>query len=158
MMKKNESELHKEIREILSSQRLAVLATERNGQPYSSLMAFAHSSDLSVIGVATGMATRKHINLLQESRVSLLIDTRTNSEADFHKAAAVTAIGKAELVQEKTNHQLCKIYLDKHPYLDAFLSTPSTSFFKISIQHYLIVNRFQNVMEYHLTDETDIFT
>lgn len=158
MMKKDDSSLHKEIQEILSSQRLAVLATERNGQPYSSLMAFAHSSDLSVIGVATGVATRKHINLLQESRVSLLIDTRSNSEVDFHEAAAVTAIGKAELVQEKDRHQLYEIYLNKHPYLDTFLHAPSTSFFKISIHHYLIVNRFQNVMEYHLTDETDIFT
>jgi len=158
MMKKSESALHKEIQEILSSQRLAVLATERNGQPYSSLMAFAHSSDLSAIGVATGVATRKHLNLLQESRVSLLIDPRSNSEADFHEAAAVTAIGKAELVQEKDHHQLYKIYLNKHPYLDTFLDAPTTSFFTISIHHYLIVNRFQNVMEYHLTDETDIFT
>ncbi len=156
-MRENDTRLKHDIEEVLASQRLAVLATERKGQPYSSLMAFAHSPDLATIVVATGVATRKHINLMQESRVSLLIDTRSNSEADFHRAAAVTAIGKAELVDEDNHSFYGKLYLDKHPYLESFLEAPTTSLFKISILHYLLVNRFQNVMEYHLTDETDIF-
>lgn len=157
-MIKNNDGIQQEIEKLLSSQKLAVLATERDGQPYSSLMAFAHTSDLATIVVATGVATRKHVNLLQESRVSLLIDTRTNSESDFHQAAAVTVIGKAEKLKNTDHHPLRDIYLDKHPYLESFLDAPTTSLFKITVFHYLIVNRFQNVMEYHLTDEMDIFT
>ncbi len=156
-MKKDDSGIRKDIEGVLLSQRLAVLATERDGQPYSSLMAFSQSNDLAAIVVATGVATRKHINLLQESRVSLLIDTRSNNVSDFHKACAVTAIGKAERLLDKEYDDYRELYLNKHPYLESFLDAPTTSLFKITVSHYLIVNRFQNVMEYHLTDETDIF-
>lgn len=157
-MEKDDKKVFDAITSVLSSQRLAVLATERNNQPYSSLMAFANTSDLATLVVATGQATRKHINLLQQSRVSLLIDTRTNSETDFHQASAVTVIGQAQLIDEENNHSLVQLYTKKHPYLETFIASPSTSIFKISVFHYLIVNRFQNVMEYHLTDETDIFS
>ena len=149
--------VEKAIIEILSSQLLAVLATERHGQPYSSLMAFANTADLKTIVVATGSATRKHMNLLEEARVSLLVDNRSNSSSDFHAAAAITIIGRAEKVGQDERSQYAKLYLEKHPYLENFLKAPTTSLFKISARHYLIVNRFQNVMEYHLSDETDIF-
>ena len=89
-MSETEKDIQKEISSLLSSQKLAVLSTQRDGQPYSSLMAFAYSSDLKDIIVATGRSTRKHQNLVQESRVSLLIDNRSNSENDFHGAVALT--------------------------------------------------------------------
>ena len=149
--------IEKAITEILSSQLLAVLATERDGQPYSSLMAFANTADLRTVIVATGTATRKYMNLLKEARVSLLVDNRSNSSSDFHSAAAVTVIGRAEPVGQEERSQYEGIYLKKHPYLETFLQSPTTSLFKISACHYLIVNRFQNVMEYHLSNETDIF-
>lgn len=41
-------------------------------------MAFAHTDDLAAIVVATGSSTGKHINLLQQSQVALLIDTDAN--------------------------------------------------------------------------------
>jgi nitroimidazol reductase NimA-like FMN-containing flavoprotein (pyridoxamine 5'-phosphate oxidase superfamily) len=157
-MKNSDEHLFKEIKDILDSQRLAVMATERNGHPYSSLMAFAHTEDLTNIVVATGRTTRKHMNLLGESRVSLLIDTRTNSESDFHAAAAVTVIGNAAEVEDVERKKYSELYLSHHPYLKKFLQSPTTAMFKIRVRHYLIVNRFQHVMELHLTDETDIFT
>lgn len=156
-MKKDDNIIRQAIEAILSSQNLAVLATERQGQPYSSLMAYAHTLDLQTIVVATGKATRKHINLLGESRVSLLIDTRTNSTADFHAASALTVIGRAEPVKEEEIETYQRLYLAKHPYLRSFIQAPTTSVFKIAVRHYLMVNRFQNVLEYHVTDETDIF-
>lgn len=156
-MKNTNDDVLNSIEKVLSSQRLAVLATERYGQPYSSLMAFANSADLTSIVVATGTATRKHINLIQEPRVSLLIDTRTNSEEDFHSAAAITVIGKAQIITENKYSEFEALYLGKHPYLETFLASPTTSLFRITVFHYLMVNRFQNVIEYHITDETDIF-
>ena len=97
-MQRQEADVRRRIAQVLESQKLAVLATQRNGQPYSSLMAFAHTPDLARIVVATGRATRKHMNLLEEPRVSLLIDTRSNTEMDFHAAAAVTVIGATSMV------------------------------------------------------------
>lgn len=155
-MGQNDQEIRKEIITILDSQRLAVLATERDGQPYSSLMAFAHAPDLSVIVVATGRATRKHMNLMGESRVSLLIDTRTNSEADFHAAAAITVLGEATEADDEARSRYQSLYLTRHPYLEKFIQAPTTALFIIHVRHYLLVNRFQHVMELHLTDEMDI--
>lgn len=151
-------EIEKAISEILSSQLLTVLSTERYGQPYSSLMAFANTTDLKTIVVATGSATRKYSNLLKEARVSLLVDNRSNSSSDFHSAAAITIIGRAVQVKQDERAQYAAMYLEKHPYLENFMQAPTTTLFKISVRHYLIVNRFQNVMEYHLSNETDIFT
>jgi nitroimidazol reductase NimA-like FMN-containing flavoprotein (pyridoxamine 5'-phosphate oxidase superfamily) len=157
-MKSSDADVFREIKKVLDSQRLAVMATERDGHPYTSLMAFAHTADLTTIVVATGRTTRKHMNLLGESRVSLLNDTRTNSESDFRTAAAVTVLGNAAEVEDEERKKYAELYLSHHPYLEEFLRSPATAIFKIRVRHYLIVNRFQHVMELHLTNEMDIFT
>ena len=45
-MTTSEQEMQEKILHLLSNQKLAVLSTQRYGQPYSSLMAFAYTSDL----------------------------------------------------------------------------------------------------------------
>lgn len=157
-MSETEQDVQKKINSLLSSQQLAVLSTQRGGQPYSSLMAFAYSSDLKDIVVATGKSTRKHQNLVQESRVSLLIDNRSNSENDFHSAAALTVLGKAEQIGDAERPGYEKLYLSRHPSLEKFLLSPSTAFFKVMVHHYLLVSHFQKVKEYRVRDEADVFT
>lgn len=157
-MSASEKEMQGTINALLESQQLAVLSTQRNGQPYSSLMAFAYSADLKNIIVATGKSTRKHQNIVHDSRVSLLVDNRSNSEADFHAAMALTVVGKAELVENAEQSEYWQLYLGRHPYLSKFLSAPTTALFKIKVYHYLLVSRFQNVMEYRVEDEADLFT
>lgn len=151
-------QIRRDIEEVLASQKLAVLATERNGQPYSNLMAFAYTEDLSSIIVATGRATRKHMNLQVESRVSLLIDTRSNSEADFHRAVAVTVIGDVMEPGVDERSAFEELYLSRHPYLIDFIKSPTTLMLKVAVRHYVMVSRFQQVMELHLSDEIDLFS
>lgn len=156
-MENDNQQIRRDIAEVLESQRLAVLATERNGQPYTNLMAFAYTDDLASIIVATGRATRKHMNLQIESRVSLLIDTRSNSEADFHKAVAITVVGDVENVTSSEQAEFEQRYLSRHPYLSDFIRSPTTVMLKIAVHHYIMVSRFQQVMELHLSDEMDLF-
>jgi heme iron utilization protein len=153
-----EKEIQKKIASLLDSQQLAVLSTQREGQPYSSLMAFAFTPDLANIVVATGKSTRKHQNIIQESRVSLLIDNRSNSENDFHAAMAVTVIGKALLLEPSERPDYEKLYLQRHPYLEKFLFSPTTAFVKIKVSRYVLVSCFQDVMEYMIEDECDLFS
>ena len=153
-----EKEIQIKIANLLSSQQLAVFSTQRDGQPYSSLMAFAFTPDLANIVVATGKSTRKHQNLMHESRVSLLIDNRSNSENDFHAAMAVTVIGKAQLVEQSERPGYEEIYLQRHPYLEKFLASPTTAFVNIAVSHYVLVSRFQDVLEYKIGDENDLFS
>ncbi|MBM9515028.1 pyridoxamine 5'-phosphate oxidase family protein [Desulfogranum marinum] len=157
-MENYDSNMRAAILKVLASQRLAVLSTVRGEQPYASLMAYAHTPDLETLVVATGTATRKFINLSQQPRVSLLVDTRSNCEADFHSAEALTIIGRAGQVEPNELEMLRSLYLERHPYLVDFLSSPATVLIKVKVHHYLLVNRFQNVMEYHPGNEKDIFS
>lgn len=157
-MVQSEQEIQKAIRNLLSHQRLAALSTQRNGQPYTSLMAFACRDDLKEFVVATSRSTRKHQNILMDCRVSLLVDNRSNEEDDFHSAMALTVLGKALPVEASERALYQELYLKRHPYLEDFLGAPTTAFIKIMVYHYLLVSRFQNVMEYSIRDENDLFT
>ena len=146
------------ITELLLSQKLAVLATQTpEGAPYTSLVAFAATEDLHKIILATPRATRKFANIRQNPKVSLLVDSRSNRENDFHDAKAVTVLGSVDQIDvDTTQNDLTLLYLKKHPYLEDFLHSPSTAFISISVWRYYLVSRFQEVMELHIKDENDL--
>lgn len=146
----NASQLKKTLKDLFASQRLGVLATCGRRQPYSSLVAFAATNDLKYLVFATTRATRKYANLSTESRVALLVDNRSNKDTDFHRAIAVTALGKAEEAKESERDRFLKLYLAKHPYLEDFVMSPTCALLKISVDKYHMVSRFQNVMELHM--------
>ena len=50
-------------REMITGQKLAMLATHKGGQPYASLVAFSASDDLRFLYLVTPRATRKFGNL-----------------------------------------------------------------------------------------------
>lgn len=135
--------------DLLKSQKLAVLSTHRKGQPYASLVVFAATDDLKQILFATTRATRKYDNIMQDPRVALLIDSRTNMNADVHGAIAVTATGKAEEVKEK--EAFLKIYLSKHPHLKDFVHSPTCALLRVKVDTYYMVSKFQKVLELHLS-------
>ena len=156
-MEKTDQEMRTHIGSILSQQSLAVLSTQRNGQPYTNLMAFANSEDLGEFVVATGKSTRKYQNLMMDSRVSLLVDNRSNKEHDFHAAEALTVMGVANAVDEQDRYFYEDIYIKKHPYLQDFIQTSTTRLFKIRVKIYRLVSRFQNVVEYRIEANDDLF-
>jgi nitroimidazol reductase NimA-like FMN-containing flavoprotein (pyridoxamine 5'-phosphate oxidase superfamily) len=132
---------------LLESQRLAVLSTQNHGQPYSNLMATAATDDLKYLLFATTRATRKYANLMADSRVAVLVDNRRNDPADFAEAAALTALGKAWELQGVERQQFLKVYLEKHPYLEEFVTSPTCALFRVRVDKYIVVTRFQEVRE-----------
>jgi nitroimidazol reductase NimA-like FMN-containing flavoprotein (pyridoxamine 5'-phosphate oxidase superfamily) len=146
----DESHVRTVLTELFTSQQLAVLATQGGGQPYSSLVAFAATDDLRHLLFATTRATRKYANLSGESRVAMLVDNRSNQDSDFHNAVAVTAIGRAEEVEDHEKERLLRFYLNKHPYLQEFVTAPTCALLRVRVERYYLVSRFQNVMELHM--------
>ena len=140
-----------ELKELLESQPLGVLATQNRGQPYTSLVAFASSDELRSLFFATTRSTRKYVNLSGDSRVAMLVDNRYNKASDFRWAKAVTAVGKAEELEPQRSKKRLAIYLAKHPHLEDFVSSPSCAFLRIQVSTYYLVTRFQNVMEIKVT-------
>ena len=135
------------IRDLLESQRLAVLSTQDHGQPYSNLMAIAATDDLRHLLFATTRATRKYANLMADSRVAVLVDNRQNDVSDFAEAAALTALGKAWELQGAERQQFLKVYLEKHPNLEEFVTSPNCALLRIKVDKYIVVTRFQEVRE-----------
>ncbi|MDO9533227.1 MAG: pyridoxamine 5'-phosphate oxidase family protein [Deltaproteobacteria bacterium] len=135
------------IRNLLESQKLAVLSTQNHGQPYCNLIAIAATEDLKYLLFATTRATRKYANLMADSRVAVLVDNRQNDAADFAEAAALTALGKAWEVQGAERQQFLTVYLGKHPYLEEFVTSPTCALLRIKVDKYIVVTRFQEVRE-----------
>ena len=148
---KDTEELKKAIKDLLSSQNLAVIATQKEGQPFTNLVAFAATDDLKHLVFATNRATRKYANLMADSRMSMLIDNRQNQASDFHNATAVAAIGRVEEVKGPEKADFTKLYLSKHSHLKAFATAPTCALMKLRVDRYNIVRRFQNVTELWMT-------
>ena len=140
------------IRDIFNTQKLAVLATLDKDQPYENLVAFAATKDLQYLMFATAQYTRKYDNIKANFKVSLLIDTRSNFEKDFHKGMAVTALGEAEEVSGPERQPLLDSYLEKHPYLERFVNAPTCHFFRVRVTKYILVREFQHVVEFTLNE------
>jgi nitroimidazol reductase NimA-like FMN-containing flavoprotein (pyridoxamine 5'-phosphate oxidase superfamily) len=140
-------EIKKTLLELFTGQKLAVLGTHQSGQPYGNLVAFAATSDLKNLLFATTRATRKFSNLQADARVSMVVDNRSNRVADFRKAVAATALGRAKEVRGKERINLVPIYLAKHPHLEEFVSSPTCALVRIRVKVYFLVWRFQNVFE-----------
>jgi heme iron utilization protein len=131
-------------------QRHAVLATDAQGQPYTSLVAYALTPDGKGILFATPRSTRKYRNLLANSRVSLLIDTRSNTDRGYMGAESVTILGKAYPVKKGVKRDnLVEIFLKKHPGLTEFIHSPETALIYAEMLHCVHVTQFQTVSEWH---------
>jgi len=124
----------------------AVLATDTAGQPYTSLIAYALTPDMQGVVFITPRATRKYRNILKNSRVSLLIDTRTNTPKDYMQAEAVTLLGNARPIRRgKTRAELADIFLKKHPTLEGIIHSRETALIFIKITRCIHVTKFQSV-------------
>jgi heme iron utilization protein len=144
------SELKEFLKDLFSSQRLAVLATQSKRQPYGNLVAFVATNDLKHLLFATTRATRKYANISENPRIAMVMDNRSNQETDFHQAAAVTATGVVKEVEGSEKKTLLRLYLSGHPYLKDFVSSPSCALLKMYVETYYVVRQFQNVMEFHI--------
>ncbi len=138
------------LRELLESQLLGVLGTHHEGEPYTSLVGFAATEDLKHLLFATGKTTRKRANLVADARASILVDNRTNRPADFTMASAATAVGVVEEVSEAERSEFDRVFLAKHPHLEAFVHSPSCARLRLGVSVYMVVTHFQHVIELHI--------
>ncbi len=138
-----ESEIEK-IKNLLESQRFAVIATQGEIEPYTNLVAFISTKDLKHIIFATSKYTKKYNNLIKNSKISMLIDNRGNKPDDIKKSVVVTAFGIANELKNDLNFYR-NLYLKKHPYLEDFIKSPDTVLINLIVERFLLVDHFQNV-------------
>ena len=146
-MNKDRTETLNQIRGLFDSQRLAVLATQKNDQPYASLMLFAATPDLKEIVFLTPDTTRKYDNLVHNPKVAILINNTTNEAEDIYRAVSVTATGIAHVIKHEEKDKFLALYLNRHPHLKPFSDSPTTALVSIKVDRYVLVSQFQNVVE-----------
>jgi hypothetical protein len=137
------------IRRLIDSQPYAVLCTQGHGQPYGSLVAYAMTSDLAGAVFATPRATRKFRLLAECDRVALLIDNRSEFPGQLMEVEAVTATGRATVVEPGEAFEYwAGLLAQRHPYLSRFVRAASCGVFRIQIARYFHVTRFQEVRQW----------
>lgn len=135
------------VRQLLSSQQVAVIATHNQGQPYGTLVGFSISPDLKFIFFATSRSTRKFANIMADDRTAMTFDDRTHAAADFYDAVGVTACGRSTEVSKSRRSADLRRFLAKHPHLHEFVMSPNCAFLRLRVEKYVMVRRFQDVVE-----------
>lgn len=138
------------LRQLLETQKYAVLATDNHGQPYTSLMAYSITDDLRAFILMTERGRLKYENLMTNPRVAIMVDNRQNLGSDLDATIAVTAQGMAEEITDEARDEWRAFCLARHPALRTFADSPGCAFIRIQVASYLIVRRFQNVIEWRI--------
>jgi heme iron utilization protein len=134
------------IRVFNKNQHFGVLATNDNGQPYTSLISFAITPDLKRVIFATPKDTRKYKNILNTKDVAILIDNRSNTRKNLMATEAVTVIGTARSVRKgKIRDELAAIYLKKHPDLKEFIESDTTALIVVEATRCIHAGKFQTI-------------
>jgi nitroimidazol reductase NimA-like FMN-containing flavoprotein (pyridoxamine 5'-phosphate oxidase superfamily) len=127
----------------------AVLATVLDGQPYTSMIAYALTPDKKGIVFSTPRKTQKYRNILNNSRVSLLIDTRSNTAKDYMDAESLTILGNATpLRRGRKWSELAGVLVRKHPDLNKIMRSAETKLIFVKISRCIHVTRFQTISEW----------
>jgi len=134
----DESQIRDKLRNLLDSQKLGVLATNKEGQPHNRLVAVAGTADLNCLLFCTSRTTNKYENIQIDPRVSLLLDDRSNMKSDFTNALAVTALGTATEPEPIDRDTLVSIYINKHPDLKDFVHSQDSALIRINVKEYTI--------------------
>jgi general stress protein 26 len=136
-----------QVGQLLDAQRVGVLATHYKNTPHQSLIAYIHSESLRDIFFITPRYTRKVEAMAADPRVALIVDNRQNVESDFDACIAVTAKGTVEELPRQPRPAFLSRYLNKHPYLEEFVASPTCCYFRIHVHSYTLVSSFQRVEE-----------
>ena len=144
----NDEQTRRIVSELFASQLQAVLATDNQQQPYTSLMAFVATADLTKLLFATYRTTQKYHNLQSNPKAALLIDNRTCRLTDHYEGTAITATGRVHEITTAEREEFLRLFLARHPNLEAFVTSPDCALMEMRVEHYYIVSRFQQVVDW----------
>lgn len=141
------------IQALLNTTAFAVLATESAGQPHTSLIAITPFDEGRRLVFATYRNTRKFANLMQNQRVSVLVDGRCRDSAKGALPGFIlSAVGRAQEVDTTACPQLLDAHLQKHPDLMAFTQTPDCVLLEVVVDSYQVVRGIDDVTWWRVDD------
>jgi len=140
----------KEIQSALDTSQFAVLATQYDGQPHASLMAFTPFAGIRYLIIATYRNTMKYRNLSKDGRVAMLIDNRSVQGSVAKRSLVITAHGIASEVPGFDHAAVKQALLARHNNLTAFLASPDCILMRVAVTAYEIVAGTDEVFWYEV--------
>ncbi|MFT4822737.1 MAG: nitroimidazol reductase NimA-like FMN-containing flavoprotein [Halioglobus sp.] len=136
------------ITSLLDQQVQCVLATLGDQQPALHLMAYAFSTDLDEIYIASKPDTHKVRNMRNHPNVTCLWDNRTGNNNDHTQGLAMSGFGKARELTGDAARSIADLLLQRNATLKQLLADPAVLMFAIAIESYQWVEGYTLAMSY----------
>lgn len=137
--------MFEEITALLESRKLAVLATQADGQPHASLMAFTPVEGIKRLVFATYRTTRKYESLRKDGRAALLIGSGVGPFEQECTGLIVTAQGRIADVPEHARQSMLTAHIKRHPEFEDFLTSPDCALLNMEVSAYQLVTSTDEV-------------
>jgi heme iron utilization protein len=130
---------------VFQTSRFAVLATEGDGQPHTSLIAITPVDGFRQLLFATYRNTLKYRNLKNNNKVAVLIEGEHVNMTGLKETVVLTIIGNTEDISIKQNQAAFKAHLRRHPQLESFMHSPDCALVLIKARSYQVVNGIDDI-------------
>jgi len=145
-----------EIQAVLDASRFAVLATQKEGQPHTSLVATTPIDGVRTLLFATYRSTRKYRNLSLNGHVSLFFGDRAAEPFGVHCHPVLTAHGLASMASDDERGGLASAHLERHPGLRKLLASTDSVLFRVRVAAYQLTHSIDDVRWFTVSDCTPI--
>jgi nitroimidazol reductase NimA-like FMN-containing flavoprotein (pyridoxamine 5'-phosphate oxidase superfamily) len=140
-----------QIKTLIRENDLCVLATGSGEGPHTSLMAYICDEDVTAIYLVTPSQSLKYRNILQDGRVSLLVDTREKDPRGTIRALTIS--GQARVVpDERQRHPMLQAFARRHRHLKGLLAQDDIVLVCVRIKALQLLNGPQEAHHILLSD------
>ena len=130
------------MKELVKANDLCVLATVSEGRPHCSLMSYISDEDGHEIFLISHKTTKKYVNLMENPKVSLLIDTREEEKGERRiHIKALTVSGEFQTINDSVKKGLIRErFLKRHSHLIDLLNDPDAEIFSIKVKSFQLLD------------------
>lgn len=128
-----------QMKALVREKNMCVLATDADGQPHCSLMAYVAAKTCEELYLVTHRKTQKYQNLLHNPAVSLLIDSRDNVPRS--RIQALTVQGSFQKIENAAKRaDIRKLFVETHPHLADFVDHADAEIFCVKVHAFLLLD------------------
>lgn len=138
--------------EAFRTNRHGVLATEGDGKPHASFIAFTPMDDFVHLIFATYRSTCKYNNLIRNGKVAVLFENRSTKSPTQQDVTVLTAFGDAKEVDISISDLLFQAHLLRHPELESFLLSDDCALFLVKVNAYQMVCGIDDIKWWYIED------
>lgn len=140
---------------LLRTNDMCVLATCRGGKPHCSLMAYLVDDDGLTVYMATRQDTTKFRNILENPRVSLLVDNRLQNADDRSTIQSLTVEGfYTPLENPAKEEHVRRLLRQRHPHIVGLLDHPQSAILPIKVLAFLLLDGPEKASHLQVTQES----